>query len=170
MDFFGFNGSSFGILHRQNGTGYWIPQNQWNIECIDGTAAFFLDQTKGNNYSINYQPSGFGNIEFSVEDPGTGFPITVHIIRYGNVNINPSLFNPNLPLSAKVINFTNTSNVSLETPSVAAFIEGITEGETPREIAARMGNLYETATGGVPVPANGFYVYKLLIPLVPVKG
>jgi len=162
--FFGFNGSSFGILHRQNGTDYWIPQNQWNLEHLDGTTAFFLDQTKGNNYSINYQPSGFGNIEFSVEDPGTGFLITVHIIRYANSNINPSLFNSNLPLSAKVINFTNASNVTLETPSAAAFIEGITEGETPREIAARMGNLYETATGGVTVPANGFLCVQITNP------
>lgn len=159
--FYGFNGSSFGILHRQNGIEQWIPQNQWNIEHVDGTSAFALDPTKGNNYVIHYQPSGYGNIEFSVEDPASGFPLTVHIIRYGNANINPSLFNSNLPLYAKVKNSTNDTYVILETPSSAAFIEGITEGETPREIAARMGNLYEAATDGVPVPANGFLCIQI---------
>jgi len=162
--FFGFNGSAFGILHRQNGTDHWILQNHWNTECVDGETAFNLDHTKGNNYFINYQPSGYGNIEFSIEDPSNGFPITVHVIRYGNAYINPSLFNPNLPLYAQVINYTNETNVILETPSAAAFIGGINEGETPREIAARMGNLYEAETGGVPVPANGFLCIQITHP------
>ena len=35
--FYGYNGTSFGILHRNNSVDTWIPQASWNNDVMDGT-------------------------------------------------------------------------------------------------------------------------------------
>ena len=125
--FFGYNGTSFGVLRRQNGVDNWIPQTSWNKDKFDGTglSGVTLDTTKGNVYSINYQWLGFGAINFLIENPATGETVVVNRIEYANANTVPSVYNPTLPVFAKVENTTNTANVTLQTPSAMAFIEGI---------------------------------------------
>ncbi|GAB4272812.1 hypothetical protein [Thermincola ferriacetica] len=124
--FFGYNGTSFGILRRQNATDFWIPQSAWNIDKFDGTglSGITLDPTKGNVYVIQYQWLGFGAIRFFIENPATGDLVPVHVLQYANANTNPSVFNPTLPLMAQVRNTTNTTNIKLETPSAMGFVEG----------------------------------------------
>lgn len=66
--FFGYNGSSFGILRRQNGTDNWIPQSAWNNDTFDGNgrSGVALNATQGNVYSIQYQWLGtwsFGPVQ-----------------------------------------------------------------------------------------------------------
>ncbi|MEA4932283.1 MAG: hypothetical protein VB071_01630 [Lawsonibacter sp.] len=124
--FFGYDGTSFGVLRRQNGTNNWIPQTTWNKDKFDGSglSGVTLDPTKGNVYSIRYQWLGFGAIDFMIENPTTGEAVIVNRIAYANSNTNPSIYNPTLPVYAKVENTTNTTNITLQTPSAMAFIEG----------------------------------------------
>jgi hypothetical protein len=124
--FFGYNGASFGVLIRQNGTNNWIPQSSWNYDTMNGSGPshITLNPTLGNVYGISYQWLGFGAITFWVENPLTGLPSLVHIIQYANTSTNPSIFNPTLPLTAQVANTTNTSNLTLQTSSAMGMIEG----------------------------------------------
>ncbi|ABO49934.1 hypothetical protein Dred_1404 [Desulforamulus reducens MI-1] len=125
--FFGYNGSSFGVLRRKNGLDNWTPQASWNMDKLDGTGSsgLILDPTKGNVYSIQYQWLGFGMIYFYIENQNTGDLLLVHKIPYANANTDPSIFNPVLPLMAQVSNTTNNTNIKLETASAMGFIEGM---------------------------------------------
>lgn len=124
--FFGYNGETFGILVRKNGTNTWIPQSSWNIDQLNGSGSsgLTLVQTLGNVYQIEYQWLGFGQITFSVENPVDGKYIPVHAIQYANQNLTPSIFNPTLPLKASVTNTGNNTNLTLSSASAMAFIEG----------------------------------------------
>lgn len=124
--YFGYNGTSFGVLRRRGGVDTWTPQSSWNVDKLDGTgtSAMTLNTTKGNVYSIQYQWLGFGAINFYVENPIDGALILANQIKYANSNTLPSLFNPTLPLMAEVKNTGNSTNVALSSPSAMAFAEG----------------------------------------------
>ncbi|WP_010291790.1 hypothetical protein [Clostridium senegalense] len=124
--YFGYNGTNFSILRIQNGTSNWTSQANWNVDTMDGTgpSGMTLDPTKGNVYTIQFQWLGFGIINYYVTSTTTGQPILVHRIEYPNTAIVPSVYNPSFPLTAKVVNNGNTSNVVLKTPSAMAFCEG----------------------------------------------
>lgn len=124
--FFGYNGTQFGILHRNNSVDTWIPQTTWNLDKFDGTGSsgVTLDPTKGNVFKIQFQWLGFGNINFYIENEDNGNIIACHQIKYANLNTIPSLSQPSLPLQAKVVNTSNNTNVVLKTSSLACFIEG----------------------------------------------
>jgi hypothetical protein len=116
--FFGYQGASFGVFKRRNSTDLFIPQTAW---IGDGLA---FDPTKGNVYQIRYQWLGYGVIKFYVEDPQNGILRLAHAIQYPNANIIPSIFNPSLPLHAKVVNSGNTTNLTLSSGSLAIYSEG----------------------------------------------
>ncbi|GAA0126423.1 hypothetical protein UT300019_23260 [Clostridium sp. CTA-19] len=124
--YFGYNGTDFSILRIQNGTSNWISQTNWNVDKMNGTgpSGMTLDPTKGNVYTIQFQWLGFGVINYYITSTTTGQPILVHRIQYPNTAIVPSVYNPSFPLTAKVVNSGNTSNVVLKTPSAMAFCEG----------------------------------------------
>ncbi|EJO5347269.1 hypothetical protein NRP93_001346 [Clostridium botulinum] len=124
--YFGYNGTDFSVLRIQNGTPNWTSQTNWNVDKMDGSgpSGMSLDPTKGNVYTIQYQWLGFGVISFYITSTTTGQPILVHKIQYPNTAIVPSVYNPSFPLTAKVINNGNTSNIVLKTPSAMAFCEG----------------------------------------------
>lgn len=124
--FFGYNGSSFGILRRQAGVENWTPQTAWNIDKMDGTgpSGMILDQTKGNVYQIQFQWLGYGAIDFAIENASTGSFVPVHQIKYANANTLPSILNPSLPLTARVYNSGTPSNIILQTPSAMGFHQG----------------------------------------------
>jgi len=124
--FFGYNGTDFSILRVSNGVFNWIPQASWNDDIMNGTgpSGMNLNQTLGNVYTIQYQWLGFGVINFFIEQTTTGQPILVHRIQYPNTAIVPTVYNPTFPLTAKVLNNGNNSNVVLQSPSAMAFVEG----------------------------------------------
>jgi hypothetical protein len=135
--FFGYNGASFGVLHRNNSSDTWIPQTSWNADTLDGSSntnnpsGMLLDKTKGNVYEIKYQFLGFGKIEFYVEDQTTGNFIVAHRILYANTAAVPSLTNPTLKLLWEVIN-TAGSSVTLQAASCGLYIEGEQQYLGPR--------------------------------------
>lgn len=147
---FGYNGLTFGILHRNSSSGIlvdtWIPQTAWNLDRADGTQILpVLNQTKGNIYQIEFQYLGFGSIIFSVEDPETGMFEKVHIIKYANTNTNTSLSNPSLPFSMYVDNDTTTSDIIINCGSCALFSEGTIHPTSPIDNAFE-GNITASAS------------------------
>ena len=124
--YFGYNNAAFSVLRIQNGTPNWTAQTAWNGDKMNGTgpSGMTLVPTNGNVYSIEYQWLGFGQINFFIASTTTGQPILVHRIQYPNTAILPSVYNPSFPLTAKVINSGNTSNLVLKTSSAMAFCEG----------------------------------------------
>ena len=128
--FFGYQGATFGLFRRQNGTDFFTAQADWNTDTFDGSgdagnpSGALLDQTKGNVYQIKYQWLGYGAIRYYIEDNATGVVTQVHVIKYANLNIIPSVFNPSFQLHAQVINSGNTSNITLITASMGLYSEG----------------------------------------------
>jgi hypothetical protein len=116
----------FGILNRNTGSDTWIFQENWNHDTMTGTgpSGMILDISKLNVFEISFQYLGAGQISFYIEDENTGFFTLVHQIDYANNSTNTSLSNPSLPLLAEVQNIGNTSRVTLESGSMAGFVEG----------------------------------------------
>lgn len=123
--FFGYNGATFGVMHRNNSVDTWVAQTAWNLDVCDGTSVMpNLVHTNGNVFEISYQYLGYGAITFYVEDPTNGHFTPVHRIQYANANTAVSLSHPTLPLCARVENSTNDSNIILYSGSLSALIEG----------------------------------------------
>jgi hypothetical protein len=131
--YFGYDEVDFGILVIQDGTKTWTPQSTWNVDTMDGNngtanpTGMTLDQTKLNVFEIQFQWLGAGQVTFYVEDPSDGTYSPVHRIEYANNFTVPSIYNPNLPMSAKVTNTGNTTNLTLKSASMAGFCEGKVE-------------------------------------------
>jgi len=132
--FFGYNGTSFGILHRTGGSDTWIPQSSWNGNRMLGDESFMqtLDTSKGNVFQIRYQWLGFGAIQFAIENNVTGGIEVVHTIRYANENTGVSVNNPSFPFFAESANTTNDTAIVMKIPSIGLYIEGkdTSAGET----------------------------------------
>jgi hypothetical protein len=124
---FGYNGTTFGILHRNNGSDTWIPQSTWNGDKVDGTAgtSFTLNPTFGNVCQIVYPFLGYGNITFFIENPNTGRLVLVHSIRYANTTATIQISNPALNFWARSANTgANTTNLTIYVGSVGIFVAG----------------------------------------------
>lgn len=132
--FFGYNGTSFGILHRAGSSDTWIPQTDWNGNRMLGNERFLqtLDPEKGNVYQVRYQWLGFGAIQFCIEDQVSGQLFVVHTIRYANANTAVSVNNPSFPFYAQSANTTNNTDITIKIPSIGLYIEGkdTSAGET----------------------------------------
>jgi hypothetical protein len=116
----------------------YYSQSDWNLDtCKDmgslqqnyllNPSGFRLDPTKGNVYKITFQYLGFGSLVFYIESTETGAFIPVHIIKYSNLNTNPSLRSPNMKLGigAEVLGSTlPSSTLKVETTSFASFLQG----------------------------------------------
>jgi len=171
--FFGFNGTSFWIMTRNDSVDTWVAQADWNGDKMDWTGGSSnptgqnLDPTKGNVYQINFQWLGFGMIEFAIEDANTGRFVPVHQVRYANANTVPSLTNPSFPILWSVENTTNNTNITLKGASCVWEIEGKIEylwptnaiGNSKTGITTTLTNIitirnkstYQTITNRTPV-------------------
>lgn len=123
---FGFNGTAFGILHRNATSDTWVAQANWNGDKCDGTgaSAFTWDKTKGNVCQIKYPYLGYGNITFWVQDSATSRWILCHTIRYANSSASVELSNPSISFYAYAANAGNTTNLIVYVGSVGAFVCG----------------------------------------------
>ncbi len=160
---FGYNGSVFGVLHRNNTVDTWIPQTSWNIDTMDGDtdaenpSGVLLDPTKGNVYQVAFQYLGYGAVVYSVEVPSTGEFTPVHRIQYANANTVPALSNPSFPLAVYVENTTNNTNIVASTGSMAGFIEGRTVILGPRNSIQNTKNVGTTLTNIVTIQNKATY-------------
>jgi hypothetical protein len=124
--FIGYNGISFGIMRRQNGSDNWTALTAANIDKLDGTgnSAINLDPTNGNVYQIQFQWLGYGAVIFSVEDEDTGRFEPFHIIKYANNFTIPSIYAPALPILWETTNTTNATDIVIKSASAMAALEG----------------------------------------------
>lgn len=128
--FVGYDGETFGILVRRGGVEEWTPQTSWNIDQLNGAGGLLnpsgktLIHTNINVFQISFQWLGAGEIEFDIEDPNTGQFTPIHRIRYANNFTLPSIYNPNLTLTAEVVNLGSVTPLTLKTASMAGFTEG----------------------------------------------
>lgn len=119
--FYGYNGTTFGILRRSGGVDNFIPQNTWNGDKMDGTGPSkqTLVQTNGNVYNIKFQWLGYGAQIFFIENTYTGLFQRIHTIRYANTATATSLINPNGTLRVETDNGATTSDITIKTSSMA---------------------------------------------------
>jgi hypothetical protein len=128
--FLGYNGTSFGIMRRQDGTDNWTALTAANVDHLDGAkdgfnpSAINLDPTKGNVYQIQFQWLGYGAITYSVEDPASGDFEPFHIIKYANLFTVPSIYAPALPILWETTNTTNATDIVIKSASAMAALEG----------------------------------------------
>lgn len=96
-----------------------IAQADWNQD-----TATWLDPQKGNVYFIDISYLGFGDLFFYVEDPESGRPLLVHIIKYANSSTSPSVGNPTFRIGWLARNLGNTTSLTVSGASCAGFIGG----------------------------------------------
>ena len=130
--FFGYNGTTFGIRHKnaRSGLDTWYAQNSWNVDRCDGSrsslnpSGFNWTQTNGNVMQIRYPYLGYGDIKFYVQNSDTGAWILCHLIKYSNSTAQVQLSNPSMYFFAQAKNTGNTSNLQLYVGSVGVFLSG----------------------------------------------
>lgn len=111
-----------------------IAQTNWNVDTrMSGDGVDILDPSKGNVYQIQFQYLGFGAINFFVEDSKTGSFVLVHQIQFANTSLVTSVSNPTFRVGWIARNLGNTTNLTVQGGSAAAFVEGlIFRDTTPR--------------------------------------
>ena len=97
----------------------WINKADWNIN-----PNINVDPQLGNVYQIQMQYLGFGGIRFYIEDPETAQFELVHVIRYANTSILPSVSNPIFRIGWGARNKGNTTDIVVQGASAAIFVEG----------------------------------------------
>lgn len=124
--FVGMTGSQFGVMRRNNGVDYWVTQNNFSTDTLDGQGEtrMVIDPTKGNVFDIQYQWLGYGAIRFNVEDQRTGVLKEFHRIDYANQNTVPSTRFGSNPIYAKVTNYGTGSSPVIKTASMLGYVEG----------------------------------------------
>jgi hypothetical protein len=157
--FFGYQGTSFGILHKNARTGLntFISQSSWNGDTCDGTdgtanpSLFNWDKSKGNVCMIRYPYLGYGDIKFYVQNDLDGRWIQCHTVQYTNANTEVQISNPSLHFLVETDNngLSTTNNV-IYVGSVGVFVSGEQEFLGPQFGAdARLAN--NTANTELPV-------------------
>jgi hypothetical protein len=138
--FFGYNGTSFGVLRRHSGSDTWTAQSSWNMDKLDGSAgtSFTADWTKGNVFFIQIQYHGVGGIGFWVENGDTNEMVLAHLIKFAGANTTTNIGHPSLPAGLYVSKSSGTSEVTLKSASFAVFHEGIDTDVLERDFCYAM--------------------------------
>lgn len=124
--FFGYNGTSFGILLKTGGSSAWVASSSWNGDKCDGTggSGFTWNHQNGNVMMIKYPYLGYGDIKYYVQNPTTGGWILCHTIQYANSTTAVQVSNSNLTFYANITNGGNTTNLTMYVGSVGIFLSG----------------------------------------------
>lgn len=114
----GFDGTTFGVTQRTNTVNTFTPQSQFNGDKLNGTGAsgFTYNPALLNVFRIRYGYLGGTVILFQIMTTN-GAWITFHTIQYPNTASTPSIFQPFLPITARVENLAGTSGLQLQTAS-----------------------------------------------------
>lgn len=121
--FIGFEGTSFGVTLRSNAVDTFIARASWNGDPLDGSAGSkftrggvpeAINLTYSNLFRIRFAWLGSANILFEVFSPDGGW-ILFHDIRVPNSQLDPSIRNPNLPMTVDVAKTSGASDLSIYT-------------------------------------------------------
>ncbi len=111
-------GSSVGILIRNQGIDDFTSQEFFNVDKLDGTTGPAIDFTKLNIFRMTYGWLGVAPTVFEWYSGPQLSWICFHRYNIVNLQINPSIGNPTLPICAEVkSNADSLSNVSIFTGS-----------------------------------------------------
>lgn len=127
---FGYSGESFGVFHYNNSaTPTFIAQSSWSEpDKLDGEgdSGMNLDPTKPNVYMIQAQLHFMGKVNFYVVTNDCAFPKLVHTIKWPNETRSPltTVAYGNLPVHVHAENTGNNTDITVQTASIAVFIEG----------------------------------------------
>lgn len=125
--FFGYNGTSFGVLQRNNGVDTWTPRASWNYDTLDGTgpSGITITETYFQIYKITFQWLGYGVVTWMIANPATGSFVKVHSIALVNTAASgPTVVNPSFPFVASSTNTGNTTDVPVRFTCFGSFLEG----------------------------------------------
>ena len=134
--FIGFNGNDFGVTVRNAASDTFTIQSSFNTDTLTGaaTSKFTRDGTPepinfalSNLFRIRFAWLGSANIFFEVFSPD-GEWVLFHNIRQPNTSYNPSVQNPNLPMSIEVVKTSGAVNTSVAT---ACWGAGTTSAYSP---------------------------------------
>ena len=128
--FWGYNGTSFGIMYRNRSVDTRIPQASWNVDTMTGgllsASGQILDPTKLNVYQIKFQYLGGGNMFFYVLNSYTGRFDLVHLIRNANSATQTNFRNPSMNMLWTTYNSVSSTAVcKVSGGSCAMFVEGV---------------------------------------------
>lgn len=121
--FIGYEGTSFGVTLRSNTLDTFVARASWNGDPLDGsTGSKFtrggvpeaINLTYSNLFRIRFAWLGSANILFEVFSPDGGW-ILFHDIRVPNSQLDPSIRNPNLPMTVDVAKTSGASDLSIYT-------------------------------------------------------
>ena len=132
--FFGYNGTSFGLMHRNRGVDSWVPQTGWNTDKCDGTgrSGFTWNPQLGSPVMIRYPYLGYGDVKFYVQNSEDGYWVLCHILKYSNSSDATQVGNPSLFFYARNLNAGNVSNRIMYCGSVGVFLHGRKELVSPK--------------------------------------
>jgi hypothetical protein len=121
---FGYNGTTFGLWTRFNGTDTFVAQTSWNTDTLSGAATSkftragtpeALVPTDINLYRVRFGWLGIAPVIFEVFSADGTF-VTVHIARFPNSQTTVSITSPYLPMTVDVNNnSTGTTSLTLIT-------------------------------------------------------
>lgn len=135
--FFGYNGTSFGILCRRTSSNIvsdtWIYQSDWSHDSLDGKfcnnnkSGMLLLPHTGNIYQFSITYCGYANITFFIYNPDTGSFIPIHQQKFSNSFFNGSTNISDTSLPITWLNY-NTSTIDRPTTikgvSASLFVDG----------------------------------------------
>lgn len=108
--FIGYNGTSFGVTLRTGAADTFTARASWNGDPLDGTSGSkftrngvpeAINFTYSNVYRIRFGWLGSASIYFEVLSPDEEW-IIFNTIRVPNTQLNPSIQNPDLPMTIDV--------------------------------------------------------------------
>lgn len=126
--FIGYEGASFGVTLRTGASDTTTARASWNGDPLDGSAGSLftrggspeaINLTYSNLYRIRFAWLGSASILFEVYSPD-GAWVTFHTIKIPNSQLNPSIQNPELPITIDVAKTSGASDLSLYSACVAA--------------------------------------------------
>lgn len=134
--FIGYEGTSFGVTLRTGASDTTIARASWNGDPLDGSAGSLftrggspeaINLTYSNLYRIRFAWLGSASIYFEVFSPDGNW-VTFHTIKIPNSQLEPSIQNPELPITIDVKKFSGATDLSLYTACVAS---GTTSADFP---------------------------------------
>jgi hypothetical protein len=165
----GYDGLNFSIFVRNNGVESGVVQSAFNTDILQGQvgskfkrngAPEALNKTLSNLFRIRFAWLGSANIYFEVFSPD-GEWVLFHNIRQPNSSYNPSIVNPNLPMTLEVIKTSGAINSSVASAcwgaGTTSALQRITEVISDQTLAqTTRGVIYGKSSGG----GGGYFAAK----------
>jgi len=134
--FIGYEGTNFGVTLRTGASDTTTARASWNGDPLDGSAGSLftrggspeaINLTYSNLYRIRFAWLGSASIYFEVFSPDGNW-VTFHTIKIPNSQLDPSIQNPELPITIDIKKFSGATDLSLYTACVAS---GTTSADFP---------------------------------------